>query len=145
MPVEDGAHEHQTGPAGGRPKGAVRVLVADDDPDICELVLFKLRQSGYAAHSCGDGPSALSEARADRPDLLVLDLNMPGMSGLDVCRALRADPATAAIPVIMLTARSSEADVGAGFAAGADDYVPKPFSPRELVSRVEAVLSRVGG
>lgn len=139
------------GAASGEPGGAERspggkrVLVADDDPDIRELVSFKLSRSGYVVRTCADGPSVLAEARAGPPDLLVLDLNMPGVSGLDVCRALRAEPGTATIPVIMLTARAQEADVQAGFAAGADDYIRKPFSPRELLSRVEAVLARVAG
>jgi len=120
----------------------VQVLVADDDPNICDLISFKLSQSGYAVRTCGDGVAALREAREHRPQLIVLDVGMPGMSGLDVCRALRADPETAKIPIIMLTAFAHEHDVEAGFAAGADDYVQKPFSPRELASRVEAVLSR---
>ncbi len=118
------------------------ILVADDDPDIRELITFKLEQSGYQVASCGDGPSALAAVGRSAPDLLLLDLNMPGMSGLDVCRAVRRDPATATVPVIMLTARTQEADVEASFSAGADDYIPKPFSPREVVSRVEAVLAR---
>ena len=90
-----------------------------------------------------DGPTALAAAVMELPDLAVLDVTMPGMSGTDVCRALRADPATAGMAIIVLTARAQEADVQAGFKAGADDYVPKPFSPRELASRVEALLARV--
>jgi DNA-binding response OmpR family regulator len=118
------------------------VLVADDDVDIRELVAFKLTQAGYVVITVPDGRAALAAAAADAPDLLVLDLMMPGLSGLDVCQELRRDPATSGIPVIMLTAKAQEHDVSSGFAAGADDYVVKPFSPRELVSRVQAVLGR---
>jgi len=120
------------------------VLVADDDSDIRELVAFKLGQAGYEVLAVGDGAAALETARAQRPDLAILDLMMPGLSGLDVCAQLRRDEGTAAVPVIMLTAKAQEHDVATGFAAGADDYVVKPFSPRELVSRVQAVLARVG-
>ena len=109
------------------------VLVADDDLDIRELVAFKLAQAGYEVRSAPDGVAALDAARAGGVDLVVLDLMMPGLSGLDVC---------AELPVIMLTARAQDQDVATGFAAGADDYVVKPFSPRELVSRVQAVLGR---
>jgi two-component system, OmpR family, phosphate regulon response regulator PhoB len=119
------------------------VLVADDDADIRDLVAFKLGQSGYRVITAPDGPSALAAAVMELPDLAVLDVTMPGMSGTDVCRALRADPATAGMAIIVLTARAQEADVQAGFKAGADDYVAKPFSPRELASRVEALLARV--
>lgn len=118
------------------------VLVADDDLDIRELVAFKLAQAGYEVRSAPDGVAALDAARAGGVDLVVLDLMMPGLSGLDVCAELRRAPATAELPVIMLTARAQDQDVATGFAAGADDYVVKPFSPRELVSRVQAVLGR---
>jgi DNA-binding response OmpR family regulator len=119
------------------------VLIADDDKDIRDLVVFKLEQVGFTVVAVADGPSALAAAKQDTPDLAVLDVMMPGMSGVDVCRELRADDATAGLPVILLTARAMEADVQTGFAAGADDYVVKPFSPRELVSRVQAVLARL--
>jgi DNA-binding response OmpR family regulator len=119
------------------------VLIADDDGDIRELVAFKLAQKGYQVISTADGPAALAAVEAEPPDLAVLDVTMPGMSGLDVCRALRANPDTAGVAVILLTARAQEADVQAGFGSGADDYVLKPFSPRELLSRVEAVLARI--
>jgi two-component system, OmpR family, phosphate regulon response regulator PhoB len=118
------------------------VLVAEDDPDVRDLVVFKLEQSGYQVVAVPDGPAALNAAQQVHPDLVLLDVSMPGMSGLDVCRMLRADPATAALRIIMLTARAQERDVEGGFAAGADDYLIKPFSPRELTSRVQALLAR---
>lgn len=118
------------------------VLVADDDTDIRELVAFKLGQAGYEVVTVPDGVAALDAARAQRPDLAILDLMMPGLSGLDVCSQLRRTEGTADVPVIMLTAKAQEQDVATGFATGADDYVVKPFSPRELVSRVQAVLAR---
>ena len=118
------------------------VLVADDDADIRELVAFKLEQTGVEVIAVGNGEDALDQARAHRPALAVLDVSMPGLSGIDVCRILRADPATAAMSIIILTARVQERDVEGGFSAGADDYVTKPFSPRELMSRIQAQLSR---
>jgi DNA-binding response OmpR family regulator len=121
-----------------------RLLVADDDRDIRDLVAFKLQQAGFTVETVEDGLAALTSARASRPALAVLDVMMPGLSGVDVARELRADPGTARVPIIMLTAKAQERDVEAGFASGADDYVVKPFSPRELVSRVQAVLARAG-
>ena len=118
------------------------VLVADDDADIRDLVAFKLEQSGLEVITVADGPAAVEQARLRQPTLAVLDVSMPGLSGIDVCRMLRADPATAGMLIIMLTARVQEQDVEGGFSAGADDYVTKPFSPRELVSRIQALLSR---
>ena len=118
------------------------VLVADDDADIRDLVTFKLEQAGLDVVAVVDGQAALEQARARRPTLAVLDVSMPGLSGIDVCRMLRADPATAGMLIIMLTARVQEHDVEGGFSAGADEYVTKPFSPRELVSRIQALLSR---
>ena len=118
------------------------VLVADDDADIRDLVAFKLEQAGLEVITVGDGQAAVDEARRLRPALAVLDVSMPLLSGIEVCRALRADPATAGLLIIMLTARVQEQDVEGGFSAGADDYVSKPFSPRELVSRIQALLTR---
>jgi two-component system, OmpR family, phosphate regulon response regulator PhoB len=118
------------------------VLVADDDADIRDLVAFKLEQAGHEVITVEDGRAAYEQARARLPTLAVLDISMPGLSGIDVCRMLRADHATAAMLIIILTARSQEQDVEGGFSAGADDYVTKPFSPRELVSRIQALLSR---
>jgi two-component system phosphate regulon response regulator PhoB len=118
------------------------ILIADDDPDIRDLVAFKLEQAGYDVIAVDNGLAALSAVSETPPDLAVLDVMMPGMSGIDVCRELRATASTMSLPVILLTARAQEGDVEVGFGAGADDYVVKPFSPRELVSRVEAVLAR---
>ncbi|GLY07411.1 MULTISPECIES: response regulator [Actinoplanes] len=118
------------------------VLVADDDADIRDLVAFKLEQAGLEVITVGDGQAAVDTAREHHPQLAVLDVSMPGLSGIDVCRALRADPSTAGMLIIMLTARVQEQDVEGGFSAGADDYVTKPFSPRELVSRIQALLSK---
>ncbi|WP_033317904.1 response regulator transcription factor [Streptomyces yerevanensis] len=120
-----------------------RVLIADDDADIRDLVAFKLVQSGHQVTAVEDGMAALQVMREQPLDLVLLDIRMPGMSGLDVCREVRAAPATASLPVILITARSQEGDVELGFAAGADDYIIKPFSPRELSSRVTAMLTRV--
>ena len=118
------------------------VLLAEDDADIRFLVTFRLEQAGHQVTGFENGMKALAAARKHPPDLAVLDIMMPGMSGLDVCRELRRDPATAAVPVIILTARAEKADIAAGFAAGAADYIIKPFSPRDLAIRVKAVLAR---
>ena len=118
------------------------VLLAEDDADIRFLVTFKLTQAGHQVRMFGDGLSAVADARKHPPDLAILDVMMPGMSGLEVCRELRKDPATANIPVIVLTALAREADITAGFAAEADDYIVKPFSLRDLAMRVNAVLAR---
>jgi DNA-binding response OmpR family regulator len=125
-------------PEGHRPV----VLVADDDDDIRDLVAFRLDRAGYEVLRAGDGQQALDLAREHVPDLAVLDVMMPKLTGYDVTRELRADAATSRIPVILLTARVQEADVARGFEAGADDYVKKPFSPQELKARVQAVLGR---
>lgn len=118
------------------------VLLAEDDADIQFLVALKLRREGYQVREFGDGLSALADAREHPPDLAVLDIMMPGMSGIEVCRELRRDPATANIPVILLTALAQEADIEAGLAAGADDYIVKPFSPGDLMTHVNATLAR---
>ena len=119
-----------------------RILVADDDVDIRELVEFKLSTLGHDVVAVADGAAAIDACQSERPDLAVLDVMMPGVSGLDAIRAIRADPALAGLPVILLTARAQESDVETGFDSGAYDYITKPFSPRELASRVEALLSR---
>jgi DNA-binding response OmpR family regulator len=121
------------------------VLIADDDPDILALVTFKVKQAGYTLITATDGAAALAAARETTPDLVILDVSMPRMSGLEVCRELRADQATKRVPVLLLTARAQEADIEAGFDVGADDYVVKPFSPRELVARITAILGPADG
>ena len=118
------------------------ILVVEDDRDIAELVAHTLRKAGHEAEIASSGTAALARVRTAPPDLLVLDVMLPGMDGLMVCQALRADPATAAIPIIMLTARAEEAERIEGLELGADDYVTKPFSPRELTARVAALLRR---
>ena len=118
------------------------ILVADDDVDIRELVEFKLSTMGHDIVAVGDGAAAVEACRAEKPDLAVLDVMMPGVSGLDAIREIRSDPSLAVLPVILLSARAQESDVETGFDSGADDYITKPFSPRELASRVQALLSR---
>lgn len=119
-----------------------RIVIADDDPDIRELVAFKLRHEGHDITDVGDGAAAVAACVEQTPDLVILDVMMPGMSGLDAAREIRADEKLRTLPIIMLTARAQESDIEQGFQAGADDYVVKPFSPRELASRVNAVLAR---
>ena len=122
------------------------ILVVDDEPHIIEVVRDYLKQAGYRVLTAGDGQTALTLARHEHPDLVVLDLMLPGgLDGLDVCRRLRQDPGLADVPIIMLTARVEETDKLIGLELGADDYVTKPFSPRELVARVRALLRRVRG
>jgi len=116
--------------------------VVDDEPDALEVLGFKLREAGYTPLFAKDGNRALAAARDEKPDLIVLDLMLPEVDGLEVCKILRRDAATAAIPVIMLTARAAEMDRVLGLELGADDYVTKPFSPRELVIRIRKLLAR---
>ena len=118
------------------------VLVADDDPDILDLVRYRLERSGYEVATARDGLEAVKLAGELAPSLAVLDVMMPSLNGFEVTRRLRETPSTAGIPVILLTARAQEADVQEGFASGADDYLRKPFSPRELSARVQAILGR---
>jgi DNA-binding response OmpR family regulator len=126
----------------GLPAAAARVLVVDDDSTVAEVVVGYLRRAGIRATHAADGPSALVAAEQDPPDLVVLDLMLPGIDGLEVCRRLRLRRPE--LPVVMLTALGQESDRVAGLERGADDYVTKPFSPRELVLRVESVLRRSG-
>jgi two-component system alkaline phosphatase synthesis response regulator PhoP len=116
------------------------VLVVDDEPEIVRILRDYLERAGFAVVTAGDGEAALAAARRQRPDLVVLDLTLPSLDGLDVARSLRRD---GEVPIIMLTARTEESDRVAGLELGADDYVAKPFSPRELVARIRAVLRRV--
>ncbi|MFM7206834.1 MAG: response regulator [Planctomycetaceae bacterium] len=119
-----------------------RVLVVDDEEDLLELVRYNLVKEGYAVECVGSGEQALQSVRLNPPDLLVLDLMLPAVDGLEVCRRLKADPRTRGVPIVMLTAKGEEADMVAGLERGADDYVAKPFSPRVLAARVRAVLRR---
>jgi DNA-binding response OmpR family regulator len=124
------------------PENATKtVLVADDEQDIIELVRFRLEHDGYRVLTASDGEAALQLARDEHPDLCVLDVMMPKLSGLEVLAQLRADPTTAGTRVIMLTARGQDPDIDRGFELGAHDYVTKPFSPKELRRRVHAQLS----
>ena len=120
-----------------------RVLVADDDTDIRDLVEFKLTQAGYAVQAVGDGVAAWEAFLEQTPALVILDVMMPGLSGIDVLRKIReADGDSSKVPVLLLSAKSRDGDVDTGFAVGADDYVIKPFSPRELLHRVNGMLAR---
>jgi DNA-binding response OmpR family regulator len=120
-----------------------RVLVVEDSPDIADLIEHYLVRAGHRIEVLSSGGDVLPAVRRAPPDLVILDLMLPGVDGLQVCQALRKEPSTAAIPIIMLTARDEEADRIRGLELGADDYVTKPFSPRELVARVAALLRRV--
>jgi DNA-binding response OmpR family regulator len=120
-----------------------KTLVVDDEPDALEVLGFKLKEAGFIPLFAKDGTRALAAARDERPALIVLDLMLPEVDGLEVCKILRRDPATAAIPIVMLTARAAEMDRVIGLELGADDYVTKPFSPRELVLRIKKLLARV--
>jgi DNA-binding response OmpR family regulator len=119
-----------------------RVLVVEDDPDIAQLVAHYLDKSGFSVDLLANGRDALASIAAHAPDVLVLDLMLPGVDGLEICRVVRGSAATAAIPIIMLTARAEESDRIVGLEIGADDYLAKPFSPNELVARVRALVRR---
>src|SRR5262249_19827572 len=119
-----------------------KILLAEDDEEIRELIVFKLTSAGYEVHAVPDGERAVEVATALLPDLVILDWMMPRMSGLDACVELRKNPAFGALPIVLLTAKGQEVDVERGFSAGVDDYIIKPFSPRELASRIEALLMR---
>ena len=118
------------------------VLIIEDDRDIVELVRYNLANEGFEVGSATDGGSGLAQVRKTPPDLLLLDLMLPKISGLEICKEIRRDPALNRLPILMLTARGEEADRVVGLEMGADDYVTKPFSPRELVARVKALLRR---
>lgn len=121
---------------------ACRVLVVEDERDLAELLVYNLKKQGYEAVSVRDGNAAVSAVRQSPPDLVLLDLMLPGLSGLEVARSLRTHPRTAAVPIIMLTARADEADQLQGLSVGADDYVTKPFSMKVLLARVASILRR---
>jgi|SRR3972149_5404586 len=118
------------------------ILIIEDDPDIVELVRYNLSKEGYQVAAVGDGVAGLEKIRKSQPDLLVLDLMLPKLSGMEVCKEIRRDQALKQLPILMLTARGEEMDRVIGLEVGADDYVTKPFSPRELVARIRALLRR---
>ena len=122
---------------------ATTVLIVDDEKDLVDLVRYHLEKEGFQCLQASDGLTALRLTQEQRPDLLVLDLMLPGLDGLEICRQLRRDPMTASLPIIMLTAKAAEVDRVVGLEIGADDYLVKPFSPRELVARVKAILRRL--
>ena len=122
-----------------------KILVVEDEPDIRKLVNYNLSQERYKVLEAEDGEHALKIVQRDKPHLVILDLMLPGLSGLEVCKLLRAQPDTATLPILMLTAKAGEADRVLGLEMGADDYLTKPFSPRELVARVRAILRRANG
>ena len=122
-----------------------KILVAEDEEDVRRLVCNSLKNAGFATLEAGDGPGAIETARTQLPALLVLDLMLPGMQGLEVCKALKNGAETKGIPILMLTAKAEEVDRIVGFELGADDYMTKPFSPRELVLRVQSILRRASG
>jgi len=119
-----------------------RILIVDDEEDILKLLEYNLSKEGYLVSRAVTGEEALVKAKTEQPDLVILDLMLPGIGGLDVYRALRANPATDKIPIVMLTAKGEETDIVTGLELGADDYITKPFSPKVLVARVRAVLRR---
>ncbi|MBN2381793.1 response regulator transcription factor [bacterium] len=119
-----------------------RIVVVEDEESIIVLLTYNLTRNGYQVNAITSGEEALKSIRSEPPDLVLLDLMLPGLDGLDVCKALRNDPGTASIPVIMLTARGEESDIVIGLELGADDYVTKPFSPRLLLARIKSLLRR---
>ncbi|HEX7860193.1 MAG TPA: response regulator transcription factor [Verrucomicrobiae bacterium] len=119
-----------------------KVLIVDDEPDTVELIEFNLKNAGYETVSAADGAEAIRKARTNAPDLIILDLMLPEIDGLHVCKLLQADPSTAGIPIMMLTAKAAEVDRVLGLELGARDYVTKPFSPRELTLRVRNLLAK---
>lgn len=121
---------------------SIRILIVEDEPAICEMVTYALSEQGFECHVAQDTRQARTQVADGNPDLIVLDWMLPGQSGVEFARELRRDPGTCDIPVIMLTARTQETDVVTGLDAGADDYITKPFSPRELLARIMAVLRR---
>ena len=119
-----------------------KILIIEDEQDVADLLALNLRKTGYRVSTADDGASGLHKVRDDRPDFVILDLMLPKMSGLELCRILKSDAATAQVPILMLTAKAEEIDRIVGLEFGADDYVTKPFSPREIVLRIRAILRR---
>jgi DNA-binding response OmpR family regulator len=121
-----------------------KIVIVEDETDILELARFNLEREGFRVLPANDGEAGLAIIREETPDLVILDLMLPGLDGIEICRLLKAHPATEPIPIVMVTAKTDESDVVLGLSVGADDYVTKPFSSKELVARVRAVLRRVG-
>jgi phosphate regulon transcriptional regulator PhoB len=121
-----------------------KILIVDDEPDIVDLVSYNLKKDGFRVTTASDGEQALHKVRKDKFDLVVLDLMLPGIQGVELCRIIRNDSKTAATPIIMLTAKGEEVDRVIGLESGADDYMTKPFSSKELIARIKAVLRRTG-
>jgi phosphate regulon transcriptional regulator PhoB len=121
-----------------------KILIVDDEPDIVDLVSYNLKKDGFRVTTASDGEQALHKVRKDKFDLVVLDLMLPGIQGVELCRIIRNDPKTADTPIIMLTAKGEEVDRVIGLESGADDYMTKPFSSKELIARIKAVLRRTG-
>lgn len=124
--------------------GRKNILIIDDEPDLVELITYNLKKEGYIASCAVDGEDALQKIKKEQFDLIILDLMLPGIQGMELCRLLRTNPKTEQIPIIMLTAKGEEIDKIQGLETGADDYMTKPFSPKELIARVNAVLRRSG-
>jgi phosphate regulon transcriptional regulator PhoB len=124
---------------------AQKILIVEDEPDIRKLVHYNLAQERYKVMEAEDGERALKIVEHEKPNLVILDLMLPGLSGLEICKLLREKPETTKLPILMLTAKAAEADRVIGLEMGADDYLPKPFSPRELIARVRAILRRANG
>lgn len=120
-----------------------KILVVDDDPDLVELLAFNLKEAGYEVLAASEGREAIAKARDARPDLILLDLQLPDVDGLQVCKTLQLDPNTSAIPIIMLTAKTAESDRVLGLELGAEDYVTKPFSTREIILRIKGLIRRI--
>ena len=134
--------EEELSPVAAKIRSTAKILVVDDEPDAVELIRFNLNAAGYEVVTAENGEAAIKRARVTTPDLILLDIMLPEVDGLEVCKILRRDPATSAIPIIMLTAKAAEIDRVLGLELGADDYVTKPFSPRELVLRIKSRLRR---
>ena len=119
-----------------------RIVIIEDEKDIRDVLQLQLDREGYRVTACGDGEQGLERVRRENPDLVLLDLMLPGLDGLEVCRRLKSDPTTQDVRIVMVSAKGEESDIVIGLELGADDYLPKPFSPRELLARVKAVLRR---
>lgn len=122
--------------------GKAKILIIEDDHDIVEMIEYNLKSAGFDVINSSDGHGGLKLVKRDRPDLIILDIMLPGLDGFDICRILRSDGSTSQIPIIILSAKSQETDKVVGLELGADDYMTKPFSPRELIARVKAILRR---